>query len=210
MSVFRSAVNGWKRRDENVFRKKPGAILESALLVQQHPDLKARSAATLRAMWRAAPLINAAFRRDPHHRALFMEILRQPRGLTSELRLMNRYGILGRYMPAFGRIVGQMQHDLFHVYTVDEHILMVVRNLRRFIPRSSPMNIRFAAGSSVNSNGLKCSISPDCSTTLPKGAKEIIRNSARQMPDRFCQNHDICRKTPNWSAGWSKTIWSCR
>jgi [protein-PII] uridylyltransferase len=120
-------------RDEQVFHKDPGAILESALLLQQHPELKARSAATLRAMWQATPLINAAFRRKPRHRALFMEILRQPRGLTRELRLLNRYGVLGRYLPAFGRIVGQMQHDLFHVYTVDEHILMVVRNLRRFL-----------------------------------------------------------------------------
>ncbi|WP_084226694.1 [protein-PII] uridylyltransferase [Nitrosospira sp. NpAV] len=120
-------------RDESIFRQDPGTILESALLLQQHPELKARSAATLRAMWRAAPLINTAFRRDPRNRALFMKILRQPRGLTRELRLLNRYGILGRYIPAFGRIVGQMQHDLFHVYTVDEHILMVVRNLRRFM-----------------------------------------------------------------------------
>ena len=45
---------------------------------------------------------------------------------------MNQYGVLGAYIPAFGRIVGQMQHDLFHVYTVDIHILAVVRNLRRF------------------------------------------------------------------------------
>lgn len=120
-------------RDENVFQLYPGAILESVLLLQQHPGLRERSAATLRAMWRAAPLINAAFRRNPSNRALFMEILRQPRGLTRELRLLNRFGILGRYIPAFGHIVGQMQHDLFHVYTVDEHILMVVRNLRRFL-----------------------------------------------------------------------------
>ena len=119
-------------RDENIFQEHPEAILESVLLLQKNPDLKARSAATLRAMWRAAPLVDASFRRDPRNRALFMEILRQPRGLTRELRLMNRYGILGRYIPAFGRIVGQMQHDLFHIYTVDEHILMVVRNLRRF------------------------------------------------------------------------------
>lgn len=119
--------------DEDIFRRDPSTILESTLLLQQHPELKERSAATLRAMWRATPLINAAFRRDPRNRALFMEILRQPHGLTDELRLMNRYGILGRYIPAFGRIVGQMQHDLFHVYTVDEHILMVVRNLRRFM-----------------------------------------------------------------------------
>jgi [protein-PII] uridylyltransferase len=120
-------------RDEAIFRKDPGAILESILLLQRNPDLKALSAATLRGMWRTAPLIGSAFRREPRHRAMFMEILRQPRGLTRGLRLMNRYGILGRYLPSFGRIVGQMQHDLFHVYTVDEHILMVVRNLRRFM-----------------------------------------------------------------------------
>ena len=120
-------------RDEAIFRKDPGVILESILLLQQNPDLKAPSAATLRGMWRAAPLIGSAFRREPRYRAMFMEILRQPRGLTRGLRLMNRYGILGRYLPSFGRIVGQMQHDLFHVYTVDEHILMVVRNLRRFM-----------------------------------------------------------------------------
>jgi [protein-PII] uridylyltransferase len=120
-------------RDENIFRRDPSTILESTLLLQQHPELKARSAGTLRAMWQATPRINGEFRHNPRNRAFFMKILRQPRGLTRELRLMNRYGILGRYIPAFGRIVGQMQHDLFHVYTVDEHILMVVRNLRRFM-----------------------------------------------------------------------------
>ena len=120
-------------RNGGTFRQDPSTILESTLLLQQNHELKARSAATLRAMWQAAPLINASFRRNQSNRALFMKILRQPRGLTRELRLMNRYGLLGRYIPAFGRIVGQMQHDLFHVYTVDEHILMVVRNLRRFL-----------------------------------------------------------------------------
>ena len=75
------------------------------------------------------------FRDDPGNRARFMKIMRSQR-LTWTLRRMSRYGVLGRYLPAFGRIVGQMQHDLFHVYTVDEHILMVIRNLRRFaIPR---------------------------------------------------------------------------
>ena len=90
------------------------------------------SARTLRALWRNRDRVDAAFRRDPENRARFMDILRQPRGVTHELRRMNQYGILGRYLPVFGRIVGQMQHDLFHVYTVDEHILMVIRNLRRF------------------------------------------------------------------------------
>jgi [protein-PII] uridylyltransferase len=119
-------------RDEHLFEHTPGAIFELFLLLQQHSELTDLTAKTLRAVWRAQGKIDAAFRRDPLNRTRFMEILRQPQGILHGLRRMNQYGILGRYIPAFGRIVGQMQHDLFHVYTVDEHILMVVRNLRRF------------------------------------------------------------------------------
>jgi [protein-PII] uridylyltransferase len=119
-------------RDEALFEHEPSAILESFLLLEQHPRLTGFSAPTLRALWRARRSIGSAFRDDPRNRELFMDILRQPQGLTHALRRMNQQDILGRYLPAFGRIVGQMQHDLFHVYTVDEHILMVVRNLRRF------------------------------------------------------------------------------
>ncbi|SFH13288.1 UTP--GlnB (protein PII) uridylyltransferase, GlnD [Nitrosospira sp. Nsp14] len=179
--------------DENVFRKEPGAILESALLLQQRPDLKARSAATLRAMWQAVPLIDAVFRRDPRHSALFMEILRQPRGLTSELRLLNRYGILGRYLPAFGRIVGQMQHDLFHVYTVDEHILMVVRNLRRFLspefaheyPLCSRLIGEFERPEVLYIAGLFHDIA--------KGRQGDHSKLGKKDADRFCRNHAISR-----------------
>jgi [protein-PII] uridylyltransferase len=119
-------------RDENLFEHTPEAIFELFLLMQKHPELTDLSAKTLRALWRAQHYIDADFRRNPLNRSRFMEILRQPDGVIRALRRMNQYGILGRYIPAFGRIVGQMQHDLFHVYTVDEHILMVVRNLRRF------------------------------------------------------------------------------
>lgn len=119
-------------KDDALFERKPAAILDSFVLLQQHPELKGMSAPTLRALWRNKRRIDHGFRADPENRERFMRILRQPRGITHELRRMNQYGILGRYIPAFGRIVGQMQHDLFHVYTVDEHILMVVRNLRRF------------------------------------------------------------------------------
>ncbi len=118
--------------DEGLFRREPGAILEAFHLLQLHPELKGMTARTLRAMWRAGDQINPAFRRDPANRDMFMRILRSSDRVIRELRRMNQYGILGRYIPAFGRIVGQMQHDLFHVYTVDEHILKVVRNLRRF------------------------------------------------------------------------------
>ena len=119
-------------RDEELFAKRSGAIMEAFLQLQRHPELKGMSAPTLRALWRNRHRVDAAFRRDPANRANFLAILREPRGVTHELRRMNQYGILGRYLPAFGRVVGQMQHDLYHVYTVDEHILMVIRNLRRF------------------------------------------------------------------------------
>ncbi len=119
-------------RFEDVFEQAPSAILESFLIMQQRAELKGMTARTLRALWRARRLIGPDFRRNPHNRATFLQFFQQRRGLVHELRRMNQYGILGRYLPAFRRIVCQMQHDLFHVYTVDQHILMVVRNLRRF------------------------------------------------------------------------------
>jgi [protein-PII] uridylyltransferase len=119
-------------RQENTFARQPTAILECFLLMMQHPELRGMTARTLRALWRARLLVNGKFRKDETAKLLFLHILQQPRGIVHEFRRMNQYGILGRYLPEFGRIVGQMQHDLFHVYTVDQHILMVLRNLRRF------------------------------------------------------------------------------
>jgi [protein-PII] uridylyltransferase len=107
-------------------------MLELFLLLQQRRDLKGVRATTIRLLRQFRHLIDDEFRDDIRCRSLFMEIFRQPRGLTHELRRMNRYGILGAYYPAFAKIVGQMQHDLFHAYTVDEHTLFVIRNLRRF------------------------------------------------------------------------------
>jgi [protein-PII] uridylyltransferase len=119
-------------RDEDLFAHRPAAMLDAFLMLQRHRALKGMTARTLRALWRHRRLIDAGFRRDPANRARFIEMFRIGLGLLHELRRMNLFGVLGQYLPTFGRIVGQMQHDLFHVYTVDEHILMVIRNLRRF------------------------------------------------------------------------------
>ena len=119
-------------RDPDLFLHKPNALLRVFIVYAQHPELVGFEPATLRGLWRASTHINALFRADAANRASFMTLLRQPTGVTRALRMLHRYGVLGRYLPAFGRIVGQMQHDLFHVYTVDEHILMVLRNMRRF------------------------------------------------------------------------------
>lgn len=115
-----------------IFAYYPYALLEVFLILQQNPDLKGVRASTIRQIHAHLHLIDDNFRRDIKNRTLFMEIIRQPKGVTHEFRRMNELGVLGAYLPEFGRVVGQMQHDLFHAYTVDEHTLFLVGNLRRF------------------------------------------------------------------------------
>lgn len=116
----------------DIFKRYPLALLEVFLLLQQHPELKGIRASTIRLIRDHRALIDKKFRNDIRAQTLFMKILRQSRGVTKQLRAMNNYGILSAYLPEFGKIVGRMQYDLFHTYTVDQHILFVVRNLRHF------------------------------------------------------------------------------
>ena len=117
---------------DDIFAREPSAILEAFLLYEQTRGVKGLSARTLRAIYNARDVMDRDWRRSPENRRLFMEILQQPEGITHAFRLMNQTSVLGRYLLNFRRIVGQMQHDLYHVYTVDQHILMVLRNIRRF------------------------------------------------------------------------------
>jgi [protein-PII] uridylyltransferase len=128
---FRARKGFLEVTNENVFRRNPSALLELFLIMQQHPELKGVRAATIRLVRQHLYLIDGSFRSNLANRSLFMEILRQPSGITHELRRMNRYGVLSAYWPSFGRVAGRMQYDLFHTYTVDEHTLVVVRNIRR-------------------------------------------------------------------------------
>ena len=121
---------------DEVFARTPHALLEVFALLQQNPEIRGVRASTIRAIGRHQWLIDEEFRQNPRNHRLFLDILRAPAGVTHELRRMNTYGVLGRYIPSFGRIVGRMQYDLFHAYTVDAHTLFVVSNLRRLaIPR---------------------------------------------------------------------------
>ena len=117
---------------DGVFRRHPFALLEVFLLLQQHPELGGVRASTIRQIRRHLHLVDEELRRDLACRSLFLEILREPRGLARALRRMHAYGILGRYLPEFGQITGLMQFDLLHAYTVDEHLLRTVAHLRRF------------------------------------------------------------------------------
>ncbi len=125
-------------KHSGVFQRYPFALLELFLLLEQHDELKGVRAATIRLVRDHCYLIDARFRADLRARSLFMEILRQPHRVTRTLRRMNRYGVLAAYLPEFAQIVGRMQYDLFHAYTVDQHTLFVLRNLRRFyVPQFS-------------------------------------------------------------------------
>jgi len=117
---------------DDIFERFPSAMLEIFVLMTERPELKGMTARATRALWHERFKIDTAFRQDPVNRALFLRILQAPVGVIHALRRMNDLSVLGRYLPNFRRIVGLMQHDLFHVYTVDQHILMVVRNMRRF------------------------------------------------------------------------------
>jgi [protein-PII] uridylyltransferase len=117
---------------DDLYQRDPHAILETFLVFQSNLGMAGLSVRTLRALYNARNLMDGQFRQDPVNRETFKRILMQPSGLTHAMRLMNQTSVLGRYLRIFRKIVGQMQHDLFHVYTVDQHIMMVLRNLRRF------------------------------------------------------------------------------
>ncbi len=127
------AINGYLEAvDEHIFERQPLMLLAVFLILQQNPTLKGIRATTIRLIRKNLSLIDGAFRTNKTANRLFIELLRQSRGLTHELRRMNRYGVLAAYLPCFTNIVARMQYDLFHIYTVDEHTLFVVANLRKF------------------------------------------------------------------------------
>ncbi len=135
---------------DDLYEREPHAILETFLLYETTIGIRGLSARTLRALYNARGVMNGKFRSDPANRDMFRRILQQPEGITHAMRLMNQTSVLGRYLWVFRKIVGQMQHDLFHVYTVDQHILMVLRNVRRFFmaehSHEYPMCSQLAAG----------------------------------------------------------------
>jgi len=117
--------------NNQVFAYSPYAIMEIFVLMAQHPEIRGIRATTIRSLRAHRHLIDDAFRSDLAVTSLFMELLRTPHALDESLSAMKKYNVLGRYLPEFGQIIGQMQHDLFHIYTVDAHTMRVVRNMVR-------------------------------------------------------------------------------
>lgn len=129
---FRIINNNIEVTHPDTFKNSPTALLDIFLQLQKHENIGGVRSATIRLIREHLHLIDDSFRQDPAAQKIFLDIIRQPHGITHQFRRMNRYGVLAAYVPAFNDIIGRMQYDLFHAYTVDQHTLFIVRNLRRF------------------------------------------------------------------------------
>lgn len=130
---------------DTVFLDEPAALMEIFVILGNREDIYGVRSATIRLIRKHASLIDENFRNSKEVTNLFLELLRSKYHLFTQLRRMERYGILGAYLPEFGRIIGQMQFDLFHIYTVDAHTLQVVRNMRRFRYKNQEQQFPIAA-----------------------------------------------------------------
>ncbi|RYF34031.1 MAG: [protein-PII] uridylyltransferase [Comamonadaceae bacterium] len=179
---------------DDLYERDPHAILETFLLYQKTIGVNGLSPRTLRALYNARRVMDSKFRNDRVNHVTFMRILLEPRGITHAFRLMNQTSVLGRYLRVFRSIVGQMQHDLFHVYTVDQHILMVLRNMRRFFiaehAHEYPFCSQLAAGWDKPWVLYVAALFHD----IAKGRGGDHSKLGARDVQRFCRQHDIARE----------------
>jgi len=123
-------------RDEQLFTREPSAIIAAFACLLDHPQLRGFSAATTRALGQALAA-QGNLGEDPRALSAFLALLKRGASAVRALEAMNRHGVLAAILPAFARVVGRMQYDLFHIYTVDEHTLRVLRNVARFAEPSA-------------------------------------------------------------------------
>ncbi|MGB0750784.1 MAG: [protein-PII] uridylyltransferase [Gammaproteobacteria bacterium] len=179
--------------DPALFERYPYALLEMFLVLQQNPHIKGVRATTIRSVRENLHRIDHTFRKDVRARSLFIEIMRQPRGITHELQRMHDYGVLATYIREFGSVVGRMQYDLFHAYTVDQHSLFVVRNLRCFFvperfhefPRCSALVNRLPKPELLYLGGLF--------HDMAKGQEGDHSEVGAEMAHEFCIRHGMSK-----------------
>jgi [protein-PII] uridylyltransferase len=179
---------------DDLYLREPHAILETFRLYESTIGIKGLSARTLRALYNARGVMNAAFRADPVNRATFLRILQAPEGITHAMRLMNQTSVLGRYLWVFRRIVGQMQHDLFHVYTVDQHILMVLRNVRRFFMAEHAHEYPFCSQLAAGWDKPWILYAGALFHDIAKGRGGDHSQLGRAEVRRFCKDHAISKE----------------
>lgn len=177
--------------DANVFERNPSALIEIFVLMAQNPDIEGIRASTIRLIRDNRRLIDDEYREDIRNVSLFMELLRSPHKMAFQLRRMARYGILGRYLPEFGQIAGQMQHDLFHIYTVDAHTLQVVENMRRFLREEAIEEFPVAAKIARNIPKLELLYIAGLYHDIAKGRGGDHSELGKVDAEQFCRRHRL-------------------
>jgi len=188
---FNSVCGYLEAANEQVFERQPLALLEIFLIQQHRPTLKGIRATTIRLIRKNLSLIDAEFRSNRQACRLFIEIFRQSRGVTHQLRRINRYGVLSAYLPCFANIVARMQYDLFHIYTVDEHTLFVIRNLRRFSLEKHNQELPFCNDVFMHINKPEVLYLASLFHDIAKGRGGDHSVLGEEIAKQFCQQHDL-------------------
>ena len=177
----------------DVFKQTPSSIFEMFVLVTHNMSILGARSSTIRALRTNLHLIDASFRKKPEVTQLFIKLLKAPYGLSAALRKMARYGILGRYLPEFAKITGQMQYDLFHTYTVEAHTLLLIKFLRRFryTSHKNVFPLAYKANASLPSHELLyiAALYHD----IAKGRGGDHSELGAIDAEAFCKNHNINR-----------------
>ncbi len=185
------AVGNSLDADEDLLERHPELILETFLVLARESSLAGLTPRLLRGLWRAGRRIDAVFRKDRANQRRFLELFTHPTGVTQSIRLMHQLGILGRYLPLFGRITGQMQHDQFHIYPVDEHILMVLRNLRRLAVPELAHEFPLAHRLMTSFEGQDLLLLAALFHDIAKGRGGDHSNLGARDARRFCRSHGL-------------------
>ena len=192
LNDFFSVRDGYlELNDPQTFDKRRSALMEMFVLMANNPQIEGVNTATIRSVRQSLHLIDDEFRSDPQICQQFMKLLKSPFALVSQLTRMRKYGILGRYIPAFGAVIGQMQHDLFHTYTVDAHTMLVLRNMRRFRYRSAEKDYPIAFHCSRSIPKVELLYLAGLFHDIGKGSGQDHSIAGSVEARRFCQRHEL-------------------
>ncbi|MDC2963774.1 [protein-PII] uridylyltransferase [Gammaproteobacteria bacterium] len=175
----------------SAFQNSPSALFEMFLWAARDSRVKGFSSSAIRLAQKHIHLINDEFRADPKNNATFLKILSAPNHLFTQLRRMSRWGILGAYLPEFQRVIGHMQFDLFHSYTVDAHTLQVVRNMRRFRYKNNEQKFPIAAHIHSRLPRIELLYIAGFYHDLGKGLKGDHSKIGTTIVKQFCVNHRL-------------------
>jgi [protein-PII] uridylyltransferase len=190
-SQFRISYGYIHASHNQVFIQNPSAFIEIFLLIAKHSYVRGISAGTLRQMQDNLDLIDKDYYKKRNNNRLFIELLQQDNGVNKALKLMNRYGILEHYIPAFGKIVGLMQYDLFHAFTVDQHTLFVVRNLRRFFVNEFANEFDLCSKVAKNIKKPELLLIAGLFHDIAKGRGGDHAKLGMQDAAKFCKSHQL-------------------